>query len=61
MNAPCGLEDCDCGHIVERLVLAMEEIQKAEGTYNFNRLAHAENTIEKMKRLAQVASRNLHR
>ncbi len=24
MNAPCGLEDCDCGHTITRLVLALE-------------------------------------
>ncbi len=24
MNAPCGQPDCDCGHTISRLVLALE-------------------------------------
>ncbi len=24
MMGPCGLEDCDCGHTIDRLVLALE-------------------------------------
>ena len=27
MNAPCGQEDCDCGHTIERLVAALEAAQ----------------------------------
>ncbi len=25
MNAACGLKDCDCGHTINRLVLALEK------------------------------------
>jgi len=26
MNARCGLEDCDCGHTIEKLLKALEEL-----------------------------------
>ena len=32
MKAPCGLEDCDCGHTIEKLVKALEEIRDCPWT-----------------------------
>ncbi|KKK63220.1 hypothetical protein LCGC14_2996460 [marine sediment metagenome] len=28
MKTPCGQEDCDCGHTIEKLVKALEECQR---------------------------------
>ena len=28
MKAPCGLEDCDCGHTIAELVAALEGCQR---------------------------------
>ena len=30
MKAPCGLEDCDCGHTIEALVTALEGFREED-------------------------------
>ncbi len=55
MTARCGLEDCDCGHTIEKLLTAMEEITQRKGAYSRDPLTHAENTIDSMERIARAA------
>ena len=55
MKGPCGLEDCDCGHTIEKLVVALEKITKRAGAYNRGPLIHAENTIDSMEGTARDA------
>ncbi len=31
MKPPCGLEDCDCGHTIEKLVSALERLERVTG------------------------------
>ncbi len=31
MNSRCGLEDCDCGHTIEKLVAALERLERVTG------------------------------
>ena len=52
MHSRCGLEDCDCGYVIERLVMRLEEIAKGEGRFNRDHLTHCTNTVEDMQALA---------
>ncbi len=31
MNAPCGLEDCDCGQLIEKLREALVRLERVTG------------------------------
>ncbi|KKL10452.1 hypothetical protein LCGC14_2555670 [marine sediment metagenome] len=43
MNSRCGLEDCDCGYVIEKLLTALkralsttQEIERVTGNRHFN-------------------------
>ena len=55
MKGRCGLEDCDCGHTIEKLLAALEVIAQREGVFSRDPLTHAANTIDKMERIAREA------
>ncbi len=55
MNSRCGLEDCDCGHMIEKLVKALEKITERMGKYSRDPLQFACNTIDGMDGIAREA------